>query len=124
MLSFFFGSDILFYGSNWRLVTQVVQQLLMFGGDSGKSLEVYHSLGQVRVGVSKPAKNLRRNASGGELYRPQRGTKKYNNLQLLVLMLFQNVVLQSLGNGSDVIVISHTHSCGGYSLAYFLTLIL
>ena len=75
MLSFFSGSDILFHGSNWRLVTQVVQQLLVFGGDSGESLEVYHSLGQVRVGVSKPAKNLKRKASGGAI-QTSKGYKK------------------------------------------------
>ena len=117
-VKFFLCSDILFHGSNWRLVTQVVQQLLMFGGDSGESLEVYHSLGQVRVGVSKPAKNVTRawrrenlkwKPSGGGYTELKGVHEKYNNLQLLVLMLFQNMLLQSLGEMGVMSLWYHTH---------------
>ena len=119
-------SDILFHGSDWWLVPQVVQQSLVFGGDIAESLKVYHSLGQVRVRVCKPAKNVTRLGNrlektkfgmGWGLHRPHislRGARRYNNLQLFVLMLFQNVVLQSLGKRSDVIML-HTHT-GEYSV--------
>lgn len=57
------------------------------------------------------------------LYRTQRGTWKiYNNLQLLVLMLFQNMLLQSLGEMGVMSLWYHTHIHEGEIKPHFLTL--
>lgn len=66
--------------------------------------------------------NLKWKLSGGGYTELKGVHEKYNNLQLLVLMLFQNMLLQSLGKMGVMSLWYHTHIPEGKIKPHFLTL--
>ena len=110
------GINLLLCRCNGSWQAQVVHQLSVFWADIGDGLEINHTLGRVGVKVWKSEEKffgLFRVESRNKVVSCARHTLhlawwsacyQYCNqfdLQLLVLMLFENVVLQSLGEKDD-----------------------